>query len=45
MKIAATGASRASGFPRTALIGDRMYVAWTDPTAKRVRVESIAVNR
>ena len=32
LEVAVTGASRASGFPRLALSGDTLYLAWVDTT-------------
>lgn len=39
--IARTSSARASGFPRAAKAGDDVYLAWTDPAAKRVRIVRI----
>lgn len=42
--IAKTGAARGIGTPRIAVAGDRLYVAWTEPGAKKqVRVASVTV--
>lgn len=41
--VAATSAARSSGFPRTALSGDRLYLAWVeDGKPSKVRVASLA---
>ena len=43
--IAASSASRASGFPRLTLSGDRVYFAWTEPTRpSAVRVARMAIS-
>ncbi|HUP60845.1 MAG TPA: sialidase family protein [Thermoanaerobaculia bacterium] len=41
VKVAATTAARGSGFPRAALLGNTVYVAWTDATAKRVKLTRV----
>lgn len=44
LTLASTSASRNSGFPRTALLGGNLYVAWVeDGEVSRVRVGSLAV--
>ena len=43
VRLAATSAARAAGFPRAARIGKTAYFAWTDPGTKRVRVASYDV--
>lgn len=41
-KVASSGAARSAGFPRAAIAGDRLYIAWTEPsTPKRIRISSI----
>ncbi len=41
--VAATGAARASGVPRTLRIDDWLLVVWTDAEAKRLRATAVAV--
>jgi len=42
-KVASSGAARSTGFPRAAIAGDRLYIAWTEPsTPKRIRISSIS---
>ena len=42
--VGETGSSRSSGFPRTALAGDRVYYAWTQPgDASRILISSVKV--
>ena len=43
VRLAATSAARAAGFPRAARIGKTAYFAWTDPGTKRVRVASYEI--
>ena len=43
VQVARTSAARASGFPRAVLHGGDVYVAWTDPAEKRVRVARVDV--
>ena len=43
VKIASTTSARASGFPRIALLGAHLYVAWTDPAQKRLRLARVDV--
>lgn len=38
MRIAGTSSARGSGFPRTAIVGNDVWFAWTDTTAKTIRV-------
>lgn len=41
--VAATSAARSSGFPRTVLSGDRLYLAWVeDGNPSKVRIASLA---
>lgn len=42
-KLAATTSARAAGFPRAALIGKTAYFAWTDATAKQIRLAAVAL--
>ena len=42
--VGSTSAARAAGFPRTALVGDHAWFAWTEPTTPRkIRVARIAL--
>lgn len=43
--VAATSATRSAGFPRSALAGDRLWLAWVEDAegASRVRAASLAV--
>ncbi len=42
VKVGGTTAARAAGFPRMAMTGDSVYVAWTEPTTpKRIRIAKI----
>jgi hypothetical protein len=42
--VAATSAARGSGFPRTAVAGDRLYLAWVeDGEPSKIRVASVAL--
>jgi hypothetical protein len=43
VKLADTSSARASGFPRAALLGNTAYFAWTDPAAKTVKLQSLAI--
>lgn len=47
--VAATTVARDAGFPRAALVGSRLYLAWTEPGAapalSRVRIRHVAVAR
>ena len=40
-KLAATTSARAAGFPRAVLIGKSAYFAWTDATAKQIRLAKV----
>lgn len=40
-KLAATTSARAAGFPRAVLIGKTAYFAWTDATAKQIRLAKV----
>lgn len=43
-KLANSSAARSTGFPRAALVGSVVYVAWTEPPpAKRIRLASVPV--
>lgn len=49
MTVAATSAARSSGFPRTAISGDRLWLAWVENApgeggASRVRVGSVPLS-
>lgn len=41
VQLAATSSARASGFPRAALSGKTVYLAWTDPAAKTVKLQAM----
>jgi hypothetical protein len=41
MRIAPTSSARGSGFPRMTRSGEYVYIAWTDPAAKTIRVARI----
>ena len=41
VKLAATTSARAAGFPRGVLIGKSAYFAWTDATAKQIKLARI----
>jgi hypothetical protein len=41
--VAASAATNASGFPRMALVGDRLVFAWTDTTGEAPRVRTAIV--
>lgn len=41
IRVATVTTARAAGFPRATVSGDTAYIAWTDVTAKQVRVASL----
>jgi len=42
-KVASTSGARSAGFPRAAIAGERLYIAWTEPsTPKRIRISSVS---
>ena len=42
-RIATSGVARATGFPRVTMLGERLFVAWTEPTTpKKIRISSIS---
>ena len=43
VKFAATTSARAAGFPRGAIVGKTAFFAWTDATAKQIRLAPVAV--
>jgi hypothetical protein len=43
VKLATTPSARAAGFPRGVLIGKNAYFAWTDATAKQIRLAAVPV--
>lgn len=43
VKLATTTSARAAGFPRGVAIGKNAYFAWTDATAKQIRLAAVPV--
>lgn len=43
-RIAPISSARGAGFPRIAINAGRLYIAWTDPVAKKIRMASIAAD-
>lgn len=43
ISIASSAESRSSGFPQMTRAGDKLIFAWTDPTAKTIKVSSLSL--